>query len=204
MKSIMQEASSLVKAIEQGWQKAGKPQEFSVKIFQEGSKNFLGMTIQPAKIAIFFDNAEKLPVKKETRQAPKPEQKVQKKPERQESPRAHQQQPQAQPQSPRTLTPAAEKPVLNEPRVFWTEDMVTHANEWLKTMLNTMNLTTIPYSSTTINNQLRIVFNKPLHADAEKERQLYRSFSLLMLQALRHKLQRPLRGFKVVLITENA
>ncbi|HLB94108.1 MAG TPA: hypothetical protein VJJ81_02575 [Candidatus Babeliales bacterium] len=54
MKSVIEEASSLEKAIEQGWIKAGKPKEFSVKIFQEPVKNFLGMTKQTAKVGIFF------------------------------------------------------------------------------------------------------------------------------------------------------
>jgi predicted RNA-binding protein Jag len=54
MKSVIQEASSLTKAIEQGWAKAGKPKEFSVKIFEEPIKNFFGFTSKPAKVGIFF------------------------------------------------------------------------------------------------------------------------------------------------------
>ena len=44
MKSIMEEASSVAKAIEKGWQRAGKPQEFTVKVFEEPQKNFIGLT----------------------------------------------------------------------------------------------------------------------------------------------------------------
>lgn len=55
MKSVIQEASSLLKAIEQAWEKAGKPKDFSVRIFQEAHRNFLGMATQNAKIAFFFD-----------------------------------------------------------------------------------------------------------------------------------------------------
>lgn len=62
MKSVIQESSSLSKAIEQGWIKAGKPREFTIKIFQEAKKNFFGFTTIPAKIGIFFretfDNKE--------------------------------------------------------------------------------------------------------------------------------------------------
>jgi hypothetical protein len=60
MKSIIQEASSLSKAIEQGWQKAGKPIMFSVKILQDASKNFIGLTTQNAKIAIYFGRFDEL------------------------------------------------------------------------------------------------------------------------------------------------
>jgi len=55
MKSIMQEASSIAKAIEQGWIKAGKPLEFTVKVYEEAQKNFIGFTTKSAKIAILFN-----------------------------------------------------------------------------------------------------------------------------------------------------
>ncbi len=54
MKSVIEEGPSIAKAIEQGWIKAGKPKEFSIKIFQEPKKNFLGMTTIVAKVGIFF------------------------------------------------------------------------------------------------------------------------------------------------------
>ena len=54
MKSIMEEASSIMKAIEKGWASAGQPKEFTIKVYEEPQKNFLGMTTRPAKIGIFF------------------------------------------------------------------------------------------------------------------------------------------------------
>ncbi len=39
MKSIMEEASSIAKAVEKGWMKAGCPKEFSVKVFENAEKN---------------------------------------------------------------------------------------------------------------------------------------------------------------------
>ena len=58
MKSVMQEASSIAKAFEQAWEKAGKPQQCSVKVLEEPRHNFIGMTLQSAKIALFFDDLE--------------------------------------------------------------------------------------------------------------------------------------------------
>ena len=40
MKSIVEEASSIAKAIENGWVRAGKPQEFTVRIFEAGREKF--------------------------------------------------------------------------------------------------------------------------------------------------------------------
>ncbi len=61
MKSVIQESSSLCKAIEQGWIKAGKPKEFSIRILQDANKNFLGITTQTAKIAVFFGRIDEKP-----------------------------------------------------------------------------------------------------------------------------------------------
>ncbi len=55
MKSIMEEASTIFKAIEKAWTRAEKPQSFSVKLLEEPTKNFIGMTVKPAKIAFLFE-----------------------------------------------------------------------------------------------------------------------------------------------------
>jgi len=55
MKSLVEEASSIAKAIEKAWERAGKPQAFSVKIYETGEKNFLGFTKKSAKVGIFFE-----------------------------------------------------------------------------------------------------------------------------------------------------
>ena len=64
MKSIVEEASSIAKAIENGWIRAGKPQEFTVRIFEESEKNFLGFSKKPAKVGFFYYEA---PVQQQSR-----------------------------------------------------------------------------------------------------------------------------------------
>lgn len=59
MKSLIEEASSIIKAIEKAWEQAGKPQSFSVKIFEEPESNFLGFNKKPAKVGIFFEETLK-------------------------------------------------------------------------------------------------------------------------------------------------
>lgn len=55
MKSVMEEASSIFKAIENAWKRAGQPHDFSVKVFEEPQRNFFGLTVKSAKIGLFFD-----------------------------------------------------------------------------------------------------------------------------------------------------
>lgn len=55
MKSLMEEASSISKAIENAWKRAGNPQEFSVKILELPRTSFFGLkTAKFAKVALFF------------------------------------------------------------------------------------------------------------------------------------------------------
>jgi hypothetical protein len=62
MKSLVEEASSITKAIEKAWTRAGKPQSFSVKIFENPESGFLGLTTKKsAKVGIFFEEAVEKP-----------------------------------------------------------------------------------------------------------------------------------------------
>ncbi len=48
---------------------AGQPKEFTIKIFEEPQKNFIGMTVRPAKIGIFFAEApQQKPVEQQTKE----------------------------------------------------------------------------------------------------------------------------------------
>lgn len=56
MKSIMEEASTINKAIENAWNRAGQPQEFTVKILELPKTSFFGLkTSKSAKIALIFN-----------------------------------------------------------------------------------------------------------------------------------------------------
>lgn len=58
MKSIIEQASSIIKAIEKAWNQAEQPKEFSIKIFEKEERNFFGMTTKPAKVGIFFGDKQ--------------------------------------------------------------------------------------------------------------------------------------------------
>ena len=212
MKSIMQEASSVMKAIEKGWESAGKPKDFSIKVFEEPKKNFIGMTVQTAKIGIFFD--EKLTISKEiekdkpsyVKNTPQPQkaEPTHKPLLRRETPvRPERTEPREFPKpEPVASTAQPVKEVPKTPKIVWTPEMITIASQWLSDILQTLNLSDVGFSTQTSHYQLLIKFNKPLLANDEKEQQLLRSFSLLLIQTLRHKLKRPLRGFKIMMTRE--
>src|SRR3990172_10511302 len=96
MKSIMQEASSVIKAIQQAWQAAGQPKDFSVKIFEVEKKNFFGFTTQSAKVGIFFNEQDSFKQDRSSDQKAKQRRPVEQQFKRQ--PQQYQPQPHAQSQ----------------------------------------------------------------------------------------------------------
>ena len=49
MKSVVVEASTVAKAIESAWLKAGKPEEYFIRVLQEHTSGFLGFGAVKAK-----------------------------------------------------------------------------------------------------------------------------------------------------------
>lgn len=183
MKTIVEEASSIIKAIEKGWIKAGKPDTFSIKIYEHPEKNFIGMTTRSAKVGIFFNGEQ-----------PAPAHKVEQRPLQPKRAASPKQMPQPTP---------AEKPTVakkEREHEFWNQDMLNTSTQWLNTTIKNIN-NNASFTVEPTGHHLRIVFNQPLLENKDKERQLLRSFSILLLQTLRNKFKRPLRGFKIVLVT---
>ncbi len=148
MKSIMEEASSIVKAIEKGWANAGKPKEFSVKIFEEPQKNFIGMTVKSAKIGIFF--AEPAPKeaarRKRTRALQLPKEDAVKLPSREPKRPTQERAPKQKEAPKKELT----KEELEERGPIWSDDMIASAKEWTTELLKMIDQEKISPESFTV------------------------------------------------------
>jgi len=178
MRSIIQEASSIAKAIEQGWQKAGQPQNFSIKVLELEEKNFLGMIKKPAKIAFFFEEVTR-PVrelKKQTTPKKRIERKIEKKPKK-----------------------IVKKPVKKSP---WTDPMINAAKKWTQDVTHMMKFSHIKYSTTTFKNNIKFHFEAPLLTNKNEQKILFSSFALLLMQTLRNKFKKQLRNLNAVFTTD--
>ena len=178
MKSIVEEASSISKAIEQAWTRAGKPASFSVKIFEEARRNMFGLTVQSAKIGLFFDGkvgitATHQPQKAQRHTAPKRE--------------PRQQQP--------TATTAQPKPK----RVAWPDDMVDFSKNWIQQALTIMGLPNMQFTVTVSGNLAKFHFASFVTGKESSDRMLFSSFAHLMMNSLRQKYKKSLHHMKVVL-----
>ena len=205
MKSIIQEASSIAKAVELAWIKAGKPQQFSIKIFQESEKNFLGMTSKPAKIAFIFndvpDSTSKV-IKKHADQLKQPrtshpQPKEFKKQERERGERT-----QESSIAPKTSTSSKESETATKVSSLWTTEHRDFVQTWLQDILRSLGYQHVKFSLDTQKQLLKIHFSAPLINDAAKEKHLFRNIAFLMLQSLRREFKRPLRHARVVLLSD--
>ncbi len=233
MKSIMEEASSIAKAIEKGWQRAGKPQEFTVKVFEEPQKNFIGLTTKPAKIGLFFEPSSiKTPENKDKRfdsraHRPLPQRsfkeevanEFQKTNQRQERPA---QKRFSSPQDKHTLNKPQEKAAgsfeknldknkqqrndfqSSKDTAFsspWNEELTQSAKDWIKQSLQLVGANDQNFNAEIDRYALRITFLKQITQDGEHEKMLFRSWAYLIMQALRQKYKRPLKGLKIILMS---
>ena len=186
MKSIIQEAASIAKAVEQSWQRAGKPQKFSIKVLEVEERNFLGMVKKPAKIAFFFEDSIQ-PVKrkveaksKQKMQQKQSEKKLEKKPIK-------------------TVSKSAKKPVK---KTLWSDQMVDAAQNWTQDMLNMMKLSHVKFSTKTFRNTIKFHFEAPLMQNKNEQKILFSSFALLLMQTLRNKFKKQFRNLSVVFIAK--
>jgi predicted RNA-binding protein Jag len=219
MKSIIEQASSIMKAIEKAWNQAEQPKEFSIKIFEKEEKNFFGMTTKPAKVGIFFGDRpiiHEKPVQKsrpeikecrpevrETRPKQAPQQPQKTHPVKSEQASARPARTKSVAQQVPPVEQQTEVPLEEKPRripAAWNDAMVASTHNWLKKTLELMNMNTVQFSSEIAGKNLKLMFNTPLLADVTHEKQLFRSFAHLIMSSLRNQYKQEIKDLKVVLI----
>lgn len=202
MNSIVQEASSIAKAVQQAWEKAGKPQRFSIRVFEESEKNFFGITTKPAKIALLFE-------KKDIQQPAKVEQKKPVEKPREDK-QAYQHQPKQEPQknqekwSPKPQVQPEKKEQSTPPeiekksKILWTDEMVAMARNWMKDLLVKQNKQ-MPFTTDVKRYHMKFVFAKPIFEDENKQKNLFRNAAFLIMQSIRNRFKKQFRYHKVII-----
>ena len=186
MKSILQEGSSVFKAVEKAWNEAGKPQDFSVKILEIGKKNFLGFTKCPAIISLLYDIRSVTEPKKV----------------RPESFRKGRQRPSEQAE--KKIVQDRREPDLKQKVLLyhsgWTDELAEEFKGWVQEIMSIMSIT-VPYTVSFDRFLLRITFKNTLLDRKEEEGKLFASFSYLLLQGLKKKHKNKFKGFRIALTT---
>lgn len=205
MKSMLHEASTVIKAIQKAWEDAGKPLEFTVNIHEIGEKNFLGFTKRPAIISLSYDPkklAAKAPMPKKEFGPARPKgfkPREEKKPEFR--PRG---QPLERGRGPQAPTLIKQRPSREEMRPQpmheerWEQEWVHDISDWFKDVASLLG-TDSPFSVNADRKMLTITFERNVLPTIEDERQLFSSLSYLAIQFLKKKHKKKLRGFHLVI-----
>lgn len=205
MKSIIEEASSIAKAIENGWAKAGKPKEFSIKIFEEPEKNFFGMTKRSAKVGIFYNDNPVKPEHAKPRTSSRP---AAVKSANAPAKATFQHKPIDTASKPVELKSeksipkqSIERPVSERPihydQVIWTPEMIANVNTWLNQVLEIMQ-SPAKFSIAAERFHLKVQFDQNFFEDKAREKQFFSGLSILLFQILKITYRRPLKGFKIL------
>ncbi|HEV2916138.1 MAG TPA: hypothetical protein VGW78_00160 [Candidatus Babeliales bacterium] len=214
MKSIVEEASSIFKAIEKAWERAGKPVDFSVKIFEDSQKSFFGLTKKQAKIGLFFTESAATSENKEDRKPKKIEKQEEKTIEgyshkasghkNAEKRPVHSRKPQgsegSSDKSLHQMQPYAER--HKKPAQEWSDEIINTVRTWVKDIVQKSNLVASPFTIEQRGNRLQITFAQPLVDDIEKNTDIFRSLSYVLLGMIRSHFKKEFRFLKVVLTTQ--
>lgn len=218
MKSMLHEASTVVKAIEKAWIDSGKPLEFTINIHEVGEKNFLGFTKRPAIVSITYDpkrQPSRVPDRREAPTShPKPSPRTpvaRPKPEHKAEPVSQQgrQAPSRQQAAPnqRFSGPSVkpEPQISPMPQVsedFWTADLIHDISIWFKESVRLLG-ENVPFEVNAEKRMLRVTFERSLLASSEDERQLFIGLSYLLLQCLKKKHKKKLRGYHLIISSKH-
>jgi hypothetical protein len=214
MKSIIEEGSSLAKAVEKGWQKAGKPQEFTVKIFEEAQKNFIGMTIKSAKVGIFFKDIVEKTAETPKNNSQKPTQKRAASPSSDTHTKEIREKQQPRPIEKRESSRKSSESTLHKEKtnsleetnsiekkepivVEWTPQMIEIATNWLNGAFEALGKKNIELKITQEGSMLQFLVLEEILDTPQQEKYLFIGFSTLIIQALKKKLRKSLKGYKV-------
>ncbi|RTL07500.1 hypothetical protein EKK58_01995 [Candidatus Dependentiae bacterium] len=230
MKSLIEEASTIGKAIEKAWERAGKPQSFSIKVFENPEYGFLGITKRYGKIALFFEEAILHdPIKKNTTSAgdfkknklPKhqlkneasvrPKEKHKKEASSFEGKEDTQyiqsiglqnQKEKNSSMLPGELDHKKEPLKKQHPQYIWTNSMVAHANGIIKQMIHLMGRPDVHFTIQSEHPNLKVIFDGLLVNEPKKEYAFYKHFAHIIITSLRTKFKTEFKHLRLVLSRE--
>ena len=224
MKSVLEEGTSVPKAIEKAWVSAGRPEEFTIKVFETDQRNFFGFLKKAAVVTILFDPRKTPQGTKEAREQSSRRRErggqqarerrgrdgdkrdggrdrsrsaqPAKRADRPEQKPRQEQKPQA-PKPEQTAAPAKQE-VAKKVKEQWTPELIEQMTDELKTVCGMLKIDE-PSKVGARGSTLRIEFSKPVIEEVEFERMLFSSFAHLLFQFVKREHRSKLRGLRIAL-----
>jgi predicted RNA-binding protein Jag len=223
MKSLIEEASTIGKAIEKAWERAGKPQSFSIKVCEKPEYGFLGMTKKYGKVVIFFEDISDQSQHTKNFKQPHQEKKIEKGVRQNDKNKKlktnesikneliH-----TQPALPKNSKDKAysnthtredslkskEFPKKHVQEYTWTNQMVEYVKELITQTVQLLGRNDITFNLKNEQQNLIVVFNGLLVHEPNKEHAFYKHFAYILITALRAKFKTEFKYLRLVLSRE--
>jgi predicted RNA-binding protein Jag len=181
MKSLIQEAATIEKAVGKAWNDAGMPSEFKIKILYAGTRGILGLFGRPSVISLSYDPRKQTSVKQIS-------QKKDLKKRKEANTRK---------QNPVQRQPFQKQPQQRREAYGWNDSLVNDVKEWLKDVLKIIGIKS-SYEFLVDRQILRIRFKDEVLDGIDEERMLFASLANLLLLFLKKKYRKKLMGYRIV------
>lgn len=206
MKSILQEANSIERAIDKAWNEAGKPKEFTIKVHDEGARSFLGFIKRPAIISILFKPEKATQVAQPRKE--KPEEK------REQRPGHHGQRPQKQggrdgsrryagtDEQRRAHVSSTSLESLHDEKEGVKPEWLDLVVAEIRRLAKLTGITVECYGKVTDSSTMTVYFKDMVMEDPEEQRMVFASLSYLGMQFLKREFKSRFTGYRIVVIRE--
>ena len=214
MKSMLHEGSTVVKAIQKAWEASGMPLEFTISVHEVGETNFLGFSKHPAVVSIAYDPKK---VQQVAGQHGHNRALGQQRPRfdtRQNQPKGHKPKVEVKPkfylEKDRNTQPNASRVNVPVKEVFkhgdaqvayeqeqWTQEMVNDVCGWLQELNAHVGVAT-SFTTQCDRRVLTVTFAEPIMPTPDEERSLFIGLSYTLMQFLKKKCKKKLRGHHLV------
>jgi predicted RNA-binding protein Jag len=193
MKSMLHEAATVAKAVEKAWTDSGRPSEFTIKIHEMGERNFLGFNKRPAIVSIIYDPRSQATPSGEKRAVQPPL-----RPDRQQSQGMRERPEQRRRQVYEKRSPLVTRP-LQEPQAdVWVPELTTDVEQWFKEIVGLLEIQ-IPYTTKIDRRAFYLLFDRGVFSSPDEDRQFFAGLSHLLVQFLKKKHKKKLRGYHLVI-----
>lgn len=232
MKSIVQEASSIERAIDKAWNEAGKPRSFTIEVLDEGEKTFFGFSRRTAKVTILYEQAQVTYIPEHRKNAKQPTNKRSMSPDAARSERTKR----AAGGQPRTNAPRSgsdSRDLMRDVRDShregrearlvddsgrlaaldgrqvsapqpeeWTANLQRFANDTITELMGLCGVK-VPFKlSVGGGRELTVTFSKNVMTDNDEQRMFFASISYLVIQFIKREHKQRFTGFKVIVTAE--
>jgi len=181
MKSLLLEASTVEKAVSKAWHEAGKPKEFTIKVHDEGERNFLGFSRRDAALSILF-----IPQRSERDRRQSRDRGQRSSANRSRSSQGSQQKKQ------RKEAPATQA---------WSQEYEQFVVGNLREIVRLMGIL-VPFDIDKQEKVLTLTFHRDLMDDPEEQRMLFASLSYLSIQFLKRQFRNRFVGYRIVVASK--